>query len=253
MKRAEDLRPLAGELVEVNYRDPQSLHAGLEGADAIVHLAGALKPRRGETLQEANVATTKSIVEASLAARVNCFIYLSHPEADPASKNAYFQTKGAAEVIIREAGFTGAIFRVPMILGPGNASLDALVQMAKAPLAPLIGGGSVRVQPVYQSDVTTAIDWALSTCPDPMKVIDLVGPETITYAHLLQRVALRIGKHPKGFPCTQNLGEACRLARQRLFSHREYQPYLAGYDIRGTFARSRRNQESNSFLTDTRQ
>ena len=193
--------------MEVNFQDPNSLQEGVKSADAVVHLAGALKPRRGENLQEANVATTKAIVEAAVSAKIKCFIFLSHPGADPDSKNPYLQTKGTAEKIIRDAGFAGAIFRVPMILGPGNASLEGLLRLARAPLAPLIGGGSVRIQPVSQSDVVIAIDWALSTSPQPMRTINLVGPETLTYANLVHRVASRIGRHPKNLPIPKSAAE----------------------------------------------
>lgn len=186
--------------MEVDFQNPESLQKSVEGADAIIHLAGALKPRRGENLQEANVAPTKAMVEAAVSAKVKCFIFLSHPGADPNSENPYLQTKGAAEKIIRDAGLAGAIFRVSMILGPGNPSLEGLVRLARKPFTPLIGGGTVRVQPVSQSDVTAAIDWALSIVPQPARTITLAGPETLTYANLVQRVAGRIGKRPKNLP-----------------------------------------------------
>lgn len=186
--------------MEVDFQNPESLQKSVEGADAIIHLAGALKPRRGENLQEANVAPTKAMVEAAVSAKVKCFIFLSHPGADPNSENPYLQTKGTAEKIIRDAGLAGAIFRVSMILGPGNPSLEGLVRLARKPFTPLIGGGTVRVQPVSQSDVTAAIDWALSTAPQPARTITLAGPETLTYANLVQRVAGRIGKRPKNLP-----------------------------------------------------
>ncbi len=200
MKKADPLRPLAAELMEVNYQNPDSLKEGVEEADAVVHLVGALKPRRGENLQEANVSPTKAMVEAAVAAKIKCFIFLSHPGADPDSKNPYLQTKGIAEQIIRDAGFAGAIFRIPMILGTGNPSLETILRLARAPLTPLIGGGTVRIQPVSQSDVVAAIDWALSANPRPMRTITLAGPETLTYANLVHRVAARIGKRPKNLP-----------------------------------------------------
>lgn len=191
---------MAAELLEINFRDPDSLQEGVDGADAVVHLAGALKPRRGETLQEANVGTTQALVEAAVSAKIKRFIFLSHPGADMESSNPFLQTKGAAEKIIRDAGFAGVIFRVPMILGPENPSLEELLRLGRAFLTPMIGGGSVRIQPVSQSDVTAAIDWALSAAHRPMRTINLVGPETLTYANLVQRVAARIGKRPKILP-----------------------------------------------------
>ena len=62
-----------------------------------VHLAGALLPRRGETLLQANVETTRALVEAATSAGVKTFVYLSFPGADPASPNQYLRSKGMAE------------------------------------------------------------------------------------------------------------------------------------------------------------
>lgn len=225
MKKAEPLRPLAAELVEVNYQDSGSLREGVEKADAVVHLAGTLKPRRGENLQEANISPTKAIVEAAVAAKIKCFIFLSHPGADPNSKNSYLQTKGIAEKIIQDAGFAGAIFRIPMILGKGNPSLETIERLARAPITPLIGGGTVRIQPVSQSDVAAAIDWALSTNPTPMPIITLAGPETITYANLVNRVAARIGKRPT------NISIPKAVAKLGIWLASGFSPHASAYQV----------------------
>jgi NADH dehydrogenase len=139
------------------------------------------------------------MVEAATSAGVKTFVYLSFPGANPASKNRYLCSKGIAEEIIQGAGFSGVIFRVPMILGPGSSSLVKLHQMALAPLVPLFGGGSVRIQPVSQANVLAAIKWAISFATQPLRVMDLVGPETLTYAELLRRVGQRLGRRPRVF------------------------------------------------------
>ena len=71
--------------------------------------------------------------------------------------------------------------------------------MAVAPLVPLLGGGSVRIQPVSQDNVLAAIKWAISFTTQPVRVLDLVGPETLTYAELLRRVGQRLGRRPRVF------------------------------------------------------
>ena len=163
----------------------------------VVHLAGALLPRRGETLLQANVETTRALVEAATSAGVKTCVYLSFPGADPVSQNQYLRSKGMAEAVIQQAGFAGAIFRVPMILGPDSPSMVQLRQMASAPLLPLVSGGAVRIQPIAQADVLAAIAWAIAVAPRPLRVLNLVGPETLTYAELLRRVGDRLGKQPR--------------------------------------------------------
>lgn len=225
MKSATPLRPLAAEVMEVDYQDPASLKEGLDEADAVVHLAGTLRPRRGENLQEANVLPAKAVAEAGVAAKIKCFIFLSHPGANPDSKNPYLQAKGMAEKILLDAGFGGAIFRIPLIFGPGNPSLETIIRLARASFTPLIGGGTVRVQPVSQSDIVSLIDWALSANFRPMRIIPLAGPETLSYANLVQRVASRLGKRSKSLPIPKT---AAKLA---IWIAGGFSPHLRAHQV----------------------
>jgi uncharacterized protein YbjT (DUF2867 family) len=194
---ARSLHALGAEIMVVDYRQPEALRGAVTGADVAVHLAGALLPRRGETLLQANVETTRALVEAATSAGIKTFVYLSFPGADPVSPNRYLRSKGLAEAVIQQVGFAGAIFRVPMILGPDSPSTVQLRQMARAPLLPLVSGGAVRIQPIAQADVLAAIAWAVAGAPRPLRVLNLVGPETLTYAELLRRVCNRLEKRPR--------------------------------------------------------
>ena len=199
--RSLDLRPLAAEIIEVRYEDPASVRRGVEGADAVVHLSGALIPRPPETLIQANTDTTRAVADAAAEAGVKHFVYLSFPGADPASRNGYLRSKALAEAILRQKPFAGAILRVPMILGPGCPAVRKLRRLASAPLTPLVGGGAVRLQPIALADVLAGIAWALSLpAGQPLQVLDLVGPETLSYAELLRRVGQRLGRSPRFFP-----------------------------------------------------
>ena len=194
---ARALHTLGAEVIIVDYRQPEALWGAVAGADVAVHLAGALLPRRGETLLQANVETTRALVEAATWASVKAFVYLSFPGADPASPNQYLRSKGIAEAIMQQAGFAGAIFRVPMILGPNSPAAAQLRRMARAPLLPLVSGGAVRLQPIAEADVLAAIAWAIAATPRPLRVLNLVGPETLTYVELLRKVCARVGKRPR--------------------------------------------------------
>ena len=127
---ARSIQGCGVEVIVVDYHQPEALRDAVAGADVAVHLAGALLPRRGETLQQANLDTTRALVEPPTASGVKTCVYLSFPGADPASSNRYLRTKGMAEAVIQQAGFAGAIFRVPMILGPDSPSMAQLRQIA---------------------------------------------------------------------------------------------------------------------------
>jgi len=192
---------------QVDYDDPSSMAAVFADADAIVHLAGVLRPRRGETHSQANAETTRKVVASARAAAVANFVYVSAPGAEPESPNDYLRSKGIAEYEVCAGGFGGAIFRVAMVLGGGSASLETLIRMASTRLVPLVAGGRVRVQPVAHDDVLRAIHWALARAPGEMLTLDLVGPETLPYVELLGRVATRLGTSPVVLPLPRRLIE----------------------------------------------
>jgi uncharacterized protein YbjT (DUF2867 family) len=198
--RAQSLPGLGAEIIVVDYRQPETLRDAVAGAEVVVHLAGALLPRRGETLVQANVDATRALVEAAASAGVKTCVYLSFPGADPLSENQYLRSKGMAEAAIQQAGFAGAILRVPMILGAGSPAVLQIRRMARAPLLPLVGSGVVRLQPIAEADVLAAIAWAITVAPRPLRVLNLVGPETLTYAELLRRVGDRLGTRPRVLP-----------------------------------------------------
>jgi len=200
-------RKLPAKPFQVDYSDPASLTAAFRGADAVVHLAGALQPRRGESLHDANVATTRMVVAAARVAGVRAFVYASAPGASPDSANDYLRSKAMAENEIRAAGFNGVIFRLPMVLGRGSASFETLRYMASARLVPLVMGGAVQVQPVAQDDVVAAIQWALTDTPESFLSLDLVGPDTLSYVQLLRKVCRRLGKTPHVVPVPKMLVE----------------------------------------------
>src|SRR6516162_4046468 len=71
---AQFLHALGADVIVVDYRQPETLRSAVAGADAAVHLAGALLPRRGETLLQANAETTRAVVEAATSAGVKTLV-----------------------------------------------------------------------------------------------------------------------------------------------------------------------------------
>lgn len=226
---AQTLQALGAEVVGVDYQQPATIQAAMTGAEAVVHLAGALLPRRGETLQQANVATTHAVISAAMASGVQTVVYLSFPGADAVSPNAYLRSKGLAEAAIQQSGCAGAIFRVPLLLGPGSPALAQLQRLARTPIVPLVRGGRVRLQPLAIADVLAAVGWALRSAPRPLRVLDLVGPETLSYAALLRCVSTRLGTHPRLVPLPGALVWLSALLAETLLPRLGWQRSL--YDI----------------------
>ena len=214
--RSADLRDLPAELIQVDYDDAESLGRALEGADCVAHLAGSLVPRAGDSLLGANLLTTKNVAEAGKSGGVKSFVYLSFPGADARSENEYLRTKGQAEDVIAENFTSGAIFRVPMILGPDTPAMNQIKRLLGSSFVPLVAGGAVRIQPICLGDVISAIEWAILHPESPLARVNLVGPETLLYRELLMRAGLRLGKRPRILPIPRGLGRAASSIIGRL-------------------------------------
>src|SRR6201998_2898041 len=128
-RAAEQIRPQlnsSNDLVRISYDDPASLDAAFQGAAAVIHLPGILVERTDSTYEQANVASTRSVVESAKRAGVQKLILVSATGADETSSNRYYRTKGQAESFLRASGLAYSVLRVPLLLGPGTAGAAAL-------------------------------------------------------------------------------------------------------------------------------
>src|SRR5579871_3240957 len=158
-RAAEQIRSEAGNtnaVARISYDDPKSLDAAFEGAGAVIHLAGILIETPESNYEQANVASTGSVVEAAKRSAVQKIVLVSATGADETSRNRYYRTKGQAEALVRASGLNYTIVRAPLLLGPGTAGGAALGRHAGHNDAKLIGGGRNFQQPLFVDDLARA-------------------------------------------------------------------------------------------------
>ncbi len=210
-RAADEIRPLLGEgssLAKISYDDPGSLDAALQGASAIIHLAGILVERAGSTYEQANVAPVRSVVAAAQRCAadglMDKFVLISATGADEKSSNAYYRSKGQAEAAVRASGLCYTILRAPLLLGPATEGAGALARNTRGPRAMLIGGGSNFQQPLYVDDLARAAIAASKSSVATNRTLDLVGPVSLPDRELVERAAgllgrrVRVNSIPKG-------------------------------------------------------
>lgn len=154
----------------------------LAGAGAVIHLAGALRPRRGDTYDEANAGTVRRMLAALPAGWAGRIAYLSYTGADPASRNAYLRTKGIAEDLILAAGHRSAVVRATFIFGPPEdpgPSAAAFICAGGRPVT-MIGSGRQRYAPVHVADVAEALVRLVTDDGAPTGVLSIAGPQIVT-------------------------------------------------------------------------
>lgn len=165
------------------------LRSAVTGAGAVVHLAGALRPGRGNSYRAANVETVRRTVAALNGSSVRRVVFLSYVGADPGAANAYVRTKGEAEQLLLRSGREVTVFRCTHIFGPPDEpgpTVQAFLARRKKPI-PVLGDGKQCWAPVYRDDVVEAIVLALAE-DAPAGRFDLPGPEVMTVDDLVRAV-----------------------------------------------------------------
>ena len=205
-RAAEQLRSAAGEAIgvaQISYDDPASLDAAFHGASAVIHLAGILVESPDSTYEQANVVSTRGVVEAAKRNAVQKIVLVSATGADEKSRNRYYRTKGQAEALVRASGLNYTVLRAPLLLGPGTAGGAALGRHVRHSRAKLIGGGRNFQQPLYVDDLARAAVAATNPSIANNLVLDLVGPVSLPEREIVERGArllgrdVRIGSIPK--------------------------------------------------------
>jgi uncharacterized protein YbjT (DUF2867 family) len=193
----------ANDVIQISYDDPGSLDAAFQGASAVIHLAGILFESPNSTYEQANVASTRDVVEAAKRSAVQKIVLVSAGGADQASSNRYYRTKGQAEALVCASGLNYTVLRAPLLLGPGTAASAALQRNVSGKRARLIGGGRNFQQPLHVDDLARAALAATQPIVANGLILELVGPASLPERELVERAArlqgreVRIGSIPK--------------------------------------------------------
>ena len=172
-----------------DIRDQASVVAAARGSDAVVHLVGIIRERRGSSFRQVHIEGTRTVVRACKEAGVARLVHMSALGARPRATSLYHQTKWEAEELVRRSGIAATIFRPSAIFGEGNSFLPELRRLVKWPVVPIIGSGIGLLQPIWIEDVASCCAGALGDPATIGKTYELGGPETFGFEQLVDIVA----------------------------------------------------------------
>lgn len=187
------------DLVGGDIRRPESYRDALRGMDLVVHLAATTGKAQPAEYFSVNVEGTRALLDACRSASVPRLVFVSSIAATYRDQAQYYyaQSKTIAEQAVRESGLNYLIVRPTIVLGPGGPIWNKLSALARLPVVPMFGDGTVRVQPVYVDDVVTFLMSTLDDASLPNSAVDLGGPDIVTFEDLLRRIARAVvGREP---------------------------------------------------------
>ncbi|MFL6862219.1 MAG: NAD-dependent epimerase/dehydratase family protein [Allosphingosinicella sp.] len=124
---------------------PDALVKLCAGADAVIHVAGAINAPDRAGFEAANVAGTAHMIDAARAAGVRRFVHVSSLAAREPDLSAYGWSKAKSERLVAASGLDWTIVRPPAIYGPGDKETFELFRMARRGIVALPPGGRFSV------------------------------------------------------------------------------------------------------------
>ncbi len=184
--------------VSGDVSDVDALHHELEGSRAVIYNVGLLRefPRRGITFEQAQYQGVVDTVAAARDEGISRMLLMSAIGAkDPGTK--YQSTKRRAEIYALESGLDVTVLRPSVIFGDPRGAMEFATQlyreMVRPPL-PAVAFPGVQLSPVHIEDVADAFVSALTDDETIGKVIELGGPEILSWKEIVERVAAGAGK-----------------------------------------------------------
>lgn len=193
---------------------PEQWLPHLDGIDTVINGVGIIGESNTQRFDTLHTLAPAALFRACVQAGVRRVVQISALGADETAFSAYHRTKRAADDILRSLDLDWFVLRPSLIHGKGGKSAEMFMRLAALPRIPVIGDGQQLLQPVHISDVVTTVLHSLAT-PETRRTLDLVGPETVTFAEWLQRMRQAQGL-PRGrifsipFPVAMVLARAGR-------------------------------------------
>jgi uncharacterized protein YbjT (DUF2867 family) len=193
--RASRLAAWGVELARGDVTDPAALAAACAGADAVVHLVAIIRGRP-EDFERVMAQGTRDLVAAAQEAGVRRFVLASALGLDERTKDAvpYYAAKWEMERAVRDSGLEHAIFRPSFVFGRDGGVLPTFVRLARfAPVTPIVGPGTQRLQPIWVDDLASYFTAAVSEPAAANRTFEVGGPDAVTWNEFWERLKRTLG------------------------------------------------------------
>ncbi len=153
-RRAQPPR-VGAEWIAGDLANPEALARLCEGAQAVIHVAGAINAPDRAGFARANIAGTRAVLEAARQAGVGRFVQVSSLAAREPDLSDYGWSKAEADRLVMASPLDWTIIRPPAVYGPGDRETLALFRAVRGGLVPVVGNGRFSV--IHAADLGRAL------------------------------------------------------------------------------------------------
>jgi uncharacterized protein YbjT (DUF2867 family) len=187
MTRHPDTYAGAGKPIFGDVYEPDSLRLALADADAAYYLVHSLAR---EDFVERDAAAARSFGTAAADAGLERVIYLGGLGLDDANLSAHLKSRREVEHLLASGGVPTTVLRAAIVIGNGGISWEITRQLvAHLPVMIVPKWATTRTQPIALADVVRYLVGMLEPEAAKGRVFEVGGPEVLTYAEMMRRVA----------------------------------------------------------------
>ena len=185
------VRWVAGSLSE-----REALEALVDGADAVIHIAGVISAPNASAFAAGNVDGTLAMLAAATAAGTRRFVHVSSLAAREPGISLYGASKAKAEELVGGSGLEWTIVRPPAVYGPGDRETLELFKMARLGLLVMPPRGHLSI--IHVDDLASLLlALAAPTAPSrEMFEADDGTPGGWTHRAFGQALGAAVGRRP---------------------------------------------------------
>ena len=188
---AADLERRGAEIAEADMLEPETLAPALEGAGVAYYLVHSMGRGGDGDFEQRDHQGAVNFAEAARQAGVERIVYLGGL-GDPVSK--HLRSRHATAEALQESGLPVTYFRAAAVLGAGSESFRTVYYLVKRlPFMLAPSWTQNRTQPIAIADVLAYLHAAASVDASTGRTIEIGGPETTTYAGMMDTMADALG------------------------------------------------------------
>jgi uncharacterized protein YbjT (DUF2867 family) len=125
--------------------DADALASVVEGAEAVIHIAGLTNAPDPAQFEPANVGGTANVIAAMKATGVKRLVHVSSLSAREPSLSSYGASKAKAEELVEASGLDWTMVRPPAVYGPRDKDMFELFRAAKFGVVPMPPKGMTSI------------------------------------------------------------------------------------------------------------
>ena len=183
------------DVVEASIFDENKIRNLFKNAEICINLVGILfEKKRGNTFKNIHTIFPSILAKLSKEYNLEHFIHLSSLGINEATDSNYAKTKLEGEKNILKNFSYSTILRPSIVYSVNdNFTTNFMTLLSRMPIFPLYYQGKTKFMPIHCNDLVEIIYHVLSK-NITSNIIECVGPETISFKEILEKLLKSINK-----------------------------------------------------------